>query len=202
MLKTRRKVIRIGPEDNGRRMSLDEFDHAIVKEGYIYELGKGVIEVSNVPRLDHGRQTAELRNQFVVYDLANPGIINYLSTGSDAKLMIGPSQSERHPDLLIYLSDPPDVRDVWSFWVPEIVVEVVSQQSLKRDYEDKAGEYLELGVDEYWIIDAAKNQMTVLSRWRGQWKSRIVKPSQKYTTHLLPGFALDLKKVFAAAKMS
>ena len=61
MLKTRRKTVRVGPEDNGRRMTLDEFDDAIVKEGYIYELGKGVIEVSNVPGLRHGRQVAEIR---------------------------------------------------------------------------------------------------------------------------------------------
>src|SRR5438045_3107274 len=108
MLKTARKKIRIGPEDNGRRMSLDEFDHAIVKQGYIYELGKGMIEVSNVANLNHGKQTEELRDQLVIYQVEYPGVINYLSSGSHAKLMIGPSQSERHPDLLIYLSDPPD----------------------------------------------------------------------------------------------
>jgi hypothetical protein len=42
--------------------------------------------------------------------------------------------------------------------------------------------------------------MTALTRWRGQWEPKLVKPAQKYTTHLLPGFTLDLKKVFAAAK--
>jgi Uma2 family endonuclease len=197
----RRKAVRIGPEDHGRRMSLDQFDNAIVQPGYIYELGKGVVEVSNVPKLDHGKQVEEARDELVAYRLAHAGVIYYLAGGSDAKLMIGPSESERHPDLLIYLSAPPDVEDdIWSMWVPEIVIEVVSRQSSKRDYEDKAAEYLELGVDEYWIIDAAKNQMTVLIRWRGQWKRKIVKPPQKHITHLLPGFSLDLKKVFAAAK--
>jgi len=57
-----------------------------------------------------------------------------------------------------------------------------------------------MGIDEYWIIDTAKNQMNVQIRWRGQWKKKVVKPAQKYSTHHLPEFSLDLKKVFAAAK--
>jgi hypothetical protein len=42
--------------------------------------------------------------------------------------------------------------------------------------------------------------MTVLSRYGGIWKDKIVKPSQRFTTRRLPGFALDLKKVFAFSK--
>jgi Uma2 family endonuclease len=196
----RRRKFKVGPEDNGRRMSLDDFDRAIAEEGYIYELAKGVIEVSDVPKLDHGKQVQEIRNQLVVYQVANDTAIEYLSAGSDAKLLIGPSESERHPDLLIYCSAAPDIPHPWSVWIPEIVIEVVSKRSRKRDYEEKPDEYLEFGVEEYWIVDAAKQQMTVLSRWRGQWKPAVIKPSQKYSTHRLPGFKLDLKRVFAAAK--
>jgi Uma2 family endonuclease len=83
--------------------------------------------------------------------------------------------------------------------VPEIVIEIVSESSRKRDYEVKPEEYLQLGIEEYWIIDAAKKQMTVLLRWRGQWKPLFVRPPKRYTTRFLPGFALDLRRVFAAA---
>jgi len=114
--------------------------------------------------------------------------------------LIASTQSERHPDLSIYLDTQPDVSDVWSVWVPAIVIEVISTRSSARDYEDKPDEYLEFGVSEYWIVDAAKGQMTVLIRWRGQWKKQIVKPAQKFTTRLLPKFTLDLKRVLAAAK--
>ena len=79
------------------------------------------------------------------------------------------------------------------------MIEVVSESSGKRDCEVKPEEYLQLGIEEYWIIDAAKKQMTVLQRWRGQWKPMIVKPPKKYTTRFLPGFALDLRRVLAAA---
>lgn len=198
--KVRRRKVVIGPDDDGKRMSLDRFDQAETICGYVYELGNGVIEVSNVPDLEHGRQVEELHAQFVVHQVGHPDAINYLSSSNNAKLLIAAAESERHPDLMVYLSPPPDVKDLWSSWVPELVIEVVSTRSAKRDYEIKPDEYLALGVSEYWIVDRVKNQLTALTRWRGQWKERIVKPSQKLTTPLLPRFTLDLKRVFASAK--
>jgi Uma2 family endonuclease len=181
-------------------MSLADFDHAEVQEGYLYELGRGIIEVSNVPKISHGMQVQEVRDQFVKHRLEHEGAIHYISGGSDAKLMIASSESERHPDLLVYCSPPPEVKDPWWEWIPEIVVEVISESSRKRDYETKPEEYLEFGVREYWIVDAGKEQMTVLLRRGGQWKRQVVSPPEKYSSRLLPGFSLDLKRVFAAAK--
>lgn len=34
-------AIKVGPADHGRQMSLADFDHAEVQEGYFYELGRG-----------------------------------------------------------------------------------------------------------------------------------------------------------------
>src|SRR5689334_15421682 len=153
MLKTaRRKKIFIGPEDDGRAMTLVDFDRAEVKEGYVYELGRGTIEVSNVPKINHGKQVQEIRDQFVKYRLEHEGAIEYISGGSDAKLMIASSESERHPDVLVYRSPEPQASDPWWDWIPEIVVEVISESSRKRDYEIKPEEYLEFGVREYWIV--------------------------------------------------
>jgi Uma2 family endonuclease len=200
MLQTaRRKKIYIGPEDHGRRMSLDDFDHAVGREGYLYELGKGVIEVSEVPKPDHLAQLEELKTQFYRHKLSHVGVIYAIASSNEAKILLESFGSERHPDLLIYLEPPPEV-DVWSLWVPKIVIEVVSESSRKRDYEVKPDEYLEFGVDEYWIIDAAKKQMTVHLRWRGQWKKQVIRPPKKYSTRWLPGFSLDLKRVIAAAQ--
>ena len=46
--------------------------------------------------------------------------------------------------------------------------------------------------------DAFKQQMTAKLRWRGQWKDKVLKPTQKYTTRLLPRFSLDLKRALNA----
>ena len=48
-----RTMTRIGPGDHGRRMSLEEFEHAEGQEGRLYELSRGVITVVDVPKPRH-----------------------------------------------------------------------------------------------------------------------------------------------------
>jgi Uma2 family endonuclease len=196
----RRKEIRVGPNDDGRRMTLADFDEAIGEEGYIYELNKGVVEVSTIPHPRHFLQMSAVRDQLIAYKESNPGRISAIVGGGDTKVLIESEQSERHPDIAVYTSPMPDADEIGSIWVPTIAVEIVSERSAKRDYEEKPGEYLAFGIDEYWIVDASKNQMLVMTRYRGEWKERIVKPSQKCTSWHLPGFSLDLKRVLAAGK--
>ncbi len=189
----------IGPNDHGRPMTLDEFDLAEGVEGHLYELGRGVIVVTDVPGIPHLAQVSALRRQLYAYDAAHPGVIFDIAAGSDAKILVADDQSERHPDLFIYKTSPPDT-DVWSTWIPEIVIEVVSPRSAHRDYEEKPAEYLAFGVSEYWIVDAAKQEMSVLRRSRGQWARSAVKPGDTYQTRLLPAFTLDVAAVLNAAK--
>jgi len=204
MLKTltppRKRLRQIGPADDGRRMSLDEFDRVEGQEGYHYELNKGTIEVTHIPHRRHAAQQMELRDQLIGYKIANPGIITAVGTPDSTKVLIETEQSERHPDIAVYTTPMPDADEIWSIWVPAIAIEIVSESSAKRDYQDKPNEYLAFGISEYWIVDGFKKQMTVMIRYRGIWKNKIVKPSQRYTTRHLPGFSLDLKRVFNAAK--
>jgi Uma2 family endonuclease len=138
----------------------------------------------------------EIRDQLIGYQLAHPDVIHTVASGADCKVLLHEDQSERHPDISAYLDSPPDLKDVWSVWVPAIVVEVISECSVKRDYEEKPPEYLDFGISEYWIADGIKRQMTVLERWRGKWRPTVMKGDQKFTTRLLPKFSLNLKKVF------
>ena len=48
MILTKSKA-KIGPQDHGRTMSLKAFEFVQVKEGYLYELARGYIVVSEVP---------------------------------------------------------------------------------------------------------------------------------------------------------
>ena len=103
-------------------------------------------------------------------------MIDFIGGSGEAKILLSADQSERHPDLSVYLSAQPKVKDVWAVWVPEIVIEVVSPRSVKRDYEDKPTEYLEFGVREYWIVDSTKQQMTAMVRRAGLWTLRSSSP--------------------------
>jgi Uma2 family endonuclease len=191
----------IRPSDQGRRMSLEEFEHAEAEGERLYELSRGVITVVDVPKPRHQALIHAIRRQLHAYDAANPGRIQTLASGGECKLLIPEFKSERHPDLAIYKTPPPEVEDdheVWSRWVPEIVVEVVSPSSRQRDYEEKPEEYLRLGIGEYWIVDAEQGLMKVLRRSRGRWVELTVRPPAGYKTRLLPRFDFSIARLLEA----
>src|SRR5258705_6945508 len=86
---------RIGPADHGRRMTLDEFIDADLEGGWLYELARGVIVVTEVPGPHHGRIVDRLTEMFVHYNRAHPGVINYRANGSDCRLRLPGMQSDR-----------------------------------------------------------------------------------------------------------
>src|SRR5947208_681901 len=79
---------RIGPADHGQRMTLDEFIEADFEEGWLYELARGVLEVTNIPGLNHGRIVDRLNDFFAFYRRTHPGVINYRASGSDCRLRL------------------------------------------------------------------------------------------------------------------
>ncbi len=151
-----------------------------------------------VPHVRHFLQVDAIRRQLYGYQAAHPQQITYVGSGAECKILIAALDSERHPDLLVY-SSPPTATDTWAVWIPDLVVEVVSESSRDRDYREKPDEYLQFGVKEYWIVDWYERQMTAHHRARGRWKSDIIAPGNPYETHLFPGFSFDLSVVFHAA---
>ena len=180
-------------------MTLEQFDRAQGVAGSLYELSGGVVTVIEVPNRRHLVQMNAVKRQIHAYDGTCPGQIDSIATGSECKIRLAESKSERHPDLAIYKTPMPSGDDPWSRWVPEIVVEVVSAGSKRRDYVEKREEYLEFGVQEYWILDFEKRRMLVLRRAGDEWKELVVRPPELYETGLLPNLHFDCQAVFGAA---
>ena len=118
-----------------------------------------------------------------------------IGSGGECKILAEAFESERHPDIFVYKTDPPDI---WSIWIPELVVEVVSPGSEQRDDNEKPAEYLAFGVQEYWILDADKQQATIHQRSGGRWNTKVLQPNDSHQTRLLPGFTLTCAPIFAA----
>jgi Uma2 family endonuclease len=194
-------TIKLTPADPGRRMTLAEFEHAEVQEGKLYELGRGVIVVTDVPNPSHFAQVDAIREQLSRYRAAHPGKIAMMGGGAECKILLDDLESERHPDWSVYKTPPPGAdSDVWGEWIPEIVIEVVSSGSEQRDYQEKREEYLRFGVHEYWIVDAQRQEVLVLRRVGGRWKEQIVRPPEVYRTRQLPGLEFNIAAVFEAAR--
>ena len=138
---TSKTIVKIGPEDHGRLMSLADFEHAEVQEGFNYELSRGVITVTDVPGRRHLALMTAIRDELIVFKRADPGKIHTVAGGSDCKLLLPSFQSERHPDIAVYKTAPPEDENDWINWVPEIVVEVISPGSEQRAPTRKKGAY-------------------------------------------------------------
>jgi Uma2 family endonuclease len=185
-------------------MSLRAFEFAQTEEGYLYELSRGYIVMSEVANYFHAMQIVTILRRLWAFDLANPGLIHAILTNQDCKLLVYDWESERHPDIAVYLTKPrgPKNRTLWRTWIPELVIEVVSESSRDRDYVEKRDEYWSLGVKEYWIVDAKLQQVLVLRRGRSQWIEKTLGPEDAVTTKLLPGFSLPITEVFAVVAAS
>ena len=74
---------------------------------------------------------------------------------------------------------------------PDLAIEIVSPESVERDYERKRRQYQHFKVPEYWIIDEDERKVTLL-RLDARGKYREV-AARKGTFHsqVLEGFWLD-----------
>ena len=196
----RRKALILGPEHHGKQMPLALFSSLETRDGVVFELGRGRIEMGEIPSRVHALVLQAVQLQFRAYQSLHPTVIRYQAGGSDAKAMVDAFESERHPDWSVYTSKMPHVEQPWSIWNPTLVVEVVSPSSIKRDYQEKPPEYLAIGVFQYWILDPMKSQLLVKTNKGGLWQDKVYKAGAKVTCPLLPKFSFDLRRAFAAAK--
>ncbi len=99
------------------------------------------------------------------------------------------------PDI-VYVSDLSKVKDR-IYGVPDLVVEVASPSTLKRDITDKMKIYEKYGVKEYWIVFSSEKTILVYQLTENGYElfsSAIEKG--KVRSKVLEGFEINLEEVF------
>ncbi len=73
---------------------------------------------------------------------------------------------------------------------PDLAVEIVSPDSVERDYVKKRRQYERFGVEEYWIVDELQEKITLLCRQENG-RYREARPKKGVLeSRVLPGFYL------------
>jgi Uma2 family endonuclease len=187
------------PQDQGRALSLAEFESADAQEGYRYELIDGKLEVSPLPNLPHDFIKEWLGNALRDYVRRRPDVINHTQAPARVFVPDRPGVTAPEPDLAAYRDFPLDVPVEelrWQDVSPLLVVEILSEDTAAKDLERNYELYLQVPtIREYWIIDprasASRPTLTVHRRRGGRWQRPIeVTAGGQYTTRLLPGFTL------------
>ena len=191
--------VALGLGQNGICMSIDEFDAVTEYDDlYNYELIHGVLVVNPIPLPQERGPNQELGHQLLSFQDDHPNGNSLDDTLEEE--YVRTADSRRRADRVIWtgLGRQPNLETD----IPTIVVEFVSagRRSWKRDYIEKRDEYLALGVVEYWVINRFERNMTVFRKAApAGFVELVVSEKQIHRCDLLPGFELNLSRLFASA---
>lgn len=85
---------------------------------------------------------------------------------------------------------------------PLLIVEVVSVESVKRDYEIKPLEYAGFGVGEYWIVDPLAAKVTVCVLEQGSYNQIVFTGNQQISSVTFPELTLTAQQVLTAERLA
>jgi len=114
-------------------------------------------------------------------------------------MRLGEGASGREPDLMFVTSAHLGrLRETYLDGPADLVVEVVSEESIGRDRGEKFVEYEQAGVPEYWLIDPIRRQGEFY-RIDEEGHYRLVTPEGGvYRSEALPGFWLRVEWLWKA----
>jgi Uma2 family endonuclease len=168
------------------RTNFDEFC-VLVKEGQKADLIDGVIYMASPDNTDANdllMWIGSLMHFFVdAFDLGRVYASRVAFRLSDYE--------SPEPDLAVVLKNRLHVvRRGFIKGRPDLALEIVSPDSVERDYVLKRAQYQEAKVPEYWIVDEMKQKMILLRLGRdGEYREQRLRQGALYST-ALPGFWL------------
>jgi Uma2 family endonuclease len=117
-----------------------------------------------------------------------------------------PDSNGRKPDILFVANEHLDRLTTQKLaGAADLVVEVISPESVYRDHSDKYDEYAEAGVCEYWLVDSRPGRHNA-SFWvldaAGRYQPAPVDQNGIYRSTVIPGFWLKVNWLWANEKLS
>ena len=84
---------------------------------------------------------------------------------------------------------------------PDLLIEILSPSTCKRDLGIKKKLYVKNGVREYWIVDPEQEIIEVLNLKEGEFRSKsyntgVVGQTSRLSSFIIQGFDIDIKEIF------
>lgn len=172
--------------------TLDDL-HALPDDGRRYELIDGVIVVSPAPNRAHQDVSKRLLQLVLPFETVyNLGWVYYAPF--EVRLLPG---TVVQPDLLFVSQARASVlRPTHVEGAPDLVVEVLSPSTRRRDLGDKLAVYEAAGVREYWLADPPQHRFFAYTLHNGRFEP-IPEIGGIVRSVVLPGLEIDMTALFA-----
>jgi len=172
----------------GLRMGSDEYLELRVTEDR-YELINGVVCMSPSPSFRHQRITTEIASQLRNFLRRNP--VGQVAVEVDVRFS---DVLVYRPDVIFLNAEKAARCQERVMLVPDVVVEVVSPDSVQVDHVTKKTDYERFGVGEYWIIHPERKSLLFFRLESGEFVEAQV-TAEAFDSQAISDFSLDLKAV-------
>ena len=170
------------------------------------ELIDGVVYAFSAPFRAHATATGALFATVWSFIRKRKGKCKIYTAPFDVRLPMN-GETEDHkifnvvqPDIVV-VCDPAKLDEKGCVGAPDLVVEVISQSSSKRDLNEKFALYEKAGVHEYWVVYPKDKGVTVfLLQPDGKYNEgetyQIACQTTKVPVQTLEGLVIDLEELF------
>ena len=176
------------------KITVKEFFEMDLEEGYYYELINGIIVKKQAPKPIHQNASMNLSRILSVHVFEN----------KIGKLFASPidvyfdNYNNTQPDILFIKKERLFIiteRGIEG--APDLIVEILSPSTFKRDKKEKFDLYMRFGVSEYWIVDPYYKSIEVFELENNNYKLAFeASESGMIQSKVLEGFSLEISTVF------
>lgn len=167
--------------------------------GQLYEVLEGELLVTPPPGIEHQRLSRDLGFELLLHLRSN-------AAGEVLNAPVGVRLSDNNvfePDLLIVLRQHADrISKQAVMGPPDLVVEILSPGTARRDLGPKRAAYERNGVTEYWIVDPHRESIEVLALSEGTYQRHgLFQQQDTLTSRVLPSLEIDLSRIFVHRRL-
>jgi len=165
------------------------------EDGNRYEILDGELVVTRPPAIRHQRVVLAL-TRILDGHIVRHGLGELFANPVAVRLA---EKTIVEPDLLFIARERADiVAELSVNGAPDLVVEILSPSTAKRDRTVKAQLYARLGVSHYWLLDPQERRLQAFALDGGEYRCAIVLDGNApFEPSLFPGLVIDLGSVWA-----
>ncbi|BAZ52004.1 hypothetical protein NIES4103_46630 [Nostoc sp. NIES-4103] len=182
------------------RITFEEYLTYDDDNGFHYELVDGRLELMNPPTIQHFLITKFLEQilDTEIKRLGSPWLC-FRETG----VRTGVNKSRLTDLSVVMLEQARELINASAVFQspPLLIVEVVSPESVKRDYRKKRSEYAALEVPEYWIVDPLQAKISVLLLEEGLYEETVFTAKQQIVSRTFPELAIAVEELLNAGNL-